>query len=152
MSAFDSESARAVEHSAANEHSTVFPTRTRARVLVVDDELLIVRSVTRTLIAHEVVAVTCGQDAIALLDAGETFDVVLCDLMMPDLDGTQVYEMVRRSHPHMIDRFVFMTGGAYSEESRSFMNVHADRQLEKPFSSDALRQCVVEMLRAQPRR
>lgn len=148
MSAFDSESARSIEHTTA-EHSTVFEKRTRARVLVVDDEQLIVRSVTRTLMGHDVVAVTCGQDAIALLNAGELFDVVLCDLMMPDMDGTQVYDAVKRSHPHMIDRFVFMTGGAYSDESRAFMADHVSRQLEKPFSAETIRECVMKCLRVR---
>lgn len=146
MSAFDSESARSIEHTNA-EHSTVFETRTRARVLVVDDEHLIVRSVTRTLIGHEVVAVNCGRDAIALLDAGQHFDVVLCDLMMPDMDGAQVYDAVQQSHPHMTERFVFMTGGAYSDESRAFMANHASRQLEKPFSAETIRECVMNALR-----
>lgn len=147
MPLLDSEAriAEAVPHESA-EDSGVFAKRNHAHVLVIDDESLIVRSVTRTLTGHTVVAVTCARDALALFGAGDDFDLILCDLMMPDMDGIQLYRTVEREWPQLVTRFVFMTGGAYSDESRAFMETQQARQLEKPFSAEAIRSHVTRAI------
>ncbi|HMJ14735.1 MAG TPA: response regulator [Polyangiaceae bacterium] len=101
---------------------------------MIDDEALLGRTLRLAFREdHEIVLVTSGKDALELLACDSEFDLILCDLMMPDMNGMQVYECVLRQYPHIADRLVFMTGGAYTPEARAFLDEHVDAQLEKPF-------------------
>jgi CheY-like chemotaxis protein len=110
------------------------------RLLVVDDEPSITAFVRHALQQHEVATARCGQDALLALEA-RTFDVVLCDLVMPDLSGVQVFEQVKASRPELAQRFLFITGAALRdlapEVERSGVPV-----LHKPFSVRELREAV----------
>ena len=68
---------------------------------MIDDEPLIARILQRGLARHQVVVASQARDALARIQHGETFDVILCDLMMPDLSGIDVHEhlcaSIRRS-------------------------------------------------------
>jgi CheY-like chemotaxis protein len=111
-----------------------------ARVLVVDDEPLVGRAVARVLRPrHEVVVATTGRDALAHIKAGEKFDLVLCDLMMPSMSGMEVYRAVEDCAPELVERFVFLTGGAFTLEAEAFLAATRVRQIIKPFDSAALR-------------
>ncbi|TMB29249.1 MAG: response regulator, partial [Deltaproteobacteria bacterium] len=60
----------------------------RGRVLVVDDEPMVGSSIRRLLGRdHDVVVVQSGKDAVAKIAAGERYDVILCDLLMPEMTG-----------------------------------------------------------------
>jgi PAS domain S-box-containing protein len=118
------------------------PRRTRghdrvARVLVVDDEELVVKAMCRALEGHVVVSANSGRQAIDLLKKGEPFDLVLCDVMMPDLMGEDVYEAARSVG--MESRIVFITGGAFTSAARAFLDSVPNRRIEKPFSRDRVR-------------
>ena len=91
---------------------------TKIRALVVDDEPMLGRAITRGLKEHEVVAVTSGAEALALFQRGERFDVILCDLMMPEMPGFDLHEQVRLVAPDQADCMVFMTGGATTTRAR----------------------------------
>ena len=106
----------------------------RGRVLVIDDEPLLGRTLRLAFQEdHEVVVVTSGREALELLATDADFDLILCDLMMPDMNGMQVYERMLQERPSIMERLVFMTGGAYTPEARAFLDQHIDAQLEKPF-------------------
>lgn len=77
-----------------------------------------------------------GREALSRLEKDAHFDLVLCDLMMPDVSGAAVYEAVKRSYPALVRCFVFMTGGAFTERAREFLAKHPGAQLEKPFNID----------------
>ena len=125
-------------------------TAPRARILVVDDEALVGRAVARILGAeHEVAAVTSGEAALAQLQAGPAFDLVLCDLMMPCLTGMDLFERVRQADPAAAARFVFLTGGAFTDRAREFLARVPNPRLEKPFDPDALRRGVAGLLRKE---
>jgi DNA-binding NtrC family response regulator len=62
------------------------------------------------------------------------FDVVLCDLMMPDVSGMDLYERVAEARPELAARFVFVTGGAFTERARAFVDRVGLPVLEKPFA------------------
>jgi two-component system, cell cycle sensor histidine kinase and response regulator CckA len=110
------------------------PRVVRGRVLVIDDEPLLGRTLRLAFQEdHEVVVVTSGRQALELLATDADFDLILCDLMMPDMNGMQVYERMLQERPSILDRLVFMTGGAYTAEAREFLDQHLDAQLEKPF-------------------
>jgi signal transduction histidine kinase/CheY-like chemotaxis protein len=109
------------------------------RLLVVDDDALVARTLARQLTGHSVDVVANGHAALErLAETGGEYDLVLCDLMMPDMTGMDVYEEVEQRHPQLADRFVFISGGGVTERSRRFLEVHADRVLPKPIDSRQL--------------
>jgi signal transduction histidine kinase len=101
------------------------------RILVVDDEPMIGRSIQRLLSQHKVVLAANGQTALSMLRESE-FDVVLCDLMMPELDGVGLYRALESLDHPIRDRIVFMTGGAFTERARGFLNSVTNLKLDKP--------------------
>ena len=106
-----------------------------SRILIIDDEPLLGQTLHYAFKGrHEVVICTSGRDALTRLEADFRFDLVLCDLMMPDVSGAAVYESVKHSHPELVPRFVFMTGGAFTDRARAFLSQHSGAQLEKPFN------------------
>jgi CheY-like chemotaxis protein len=120
----------------------------RARVVVVDDEPLIGRSIRRALRHHDVEVFLNGQEAIDALCADEPCDVVFCDLMMPGVSGMDVFRMVAECRPEIASRFVFMTGGAFTSQAREFLKRTPLVCLEKPFELHQIRDLVRE--RAEP--
>ncbi len=117
-----------------------------AHVLVVDDEELVGRSIRRALRAHDVQVVTRGRDAIRLLCASPApnFDIVFCDLMMPEVSGMDVFSAVSRDAPEMAKRFVFMTGGAFTPRARRFLESLPNTCMEKPFDLALVRTLTVD--------
>ena len=69
-----------------------------------------------------------------LADSG--FDLVLCDLQLPDLSGIDVFDQVVRERPALRDKFVFTTGGAVTERAREFLEQVP--RLDKPFRLEQL--------------
>jgi CheY-like chemotaxis protein len=61
-----------------------------------------------------------GREALELIGSGETYDLILCDMMMPDLSGMDVYDALADAHPEVLKRVVFMSGGAFTERARAF--------------------------------
>ncbi|MGZ5970243.1 MAG: hybrid sensor histidine kinase/response regulator, partial [Polyangiales bacterium] len=117
------------------------PSSGPARVLVIDDEDSIGVSVRRALEGESrVVIATSGREALALLEQDRDFDVILCDVIMPDLDGLAVHANVLARDPALAKRFVFMTGGVLTSETRAFLASMHGRFLEKPFAIDELRE------------
>ena len=113
--------------------------RPRARLLIVDDEPALLRSV-RALLSttHDVVTATSGRQALAMLRADHGFDAVLADLMMADVTGMELYDAVLADHPQLARRFVFMTGGTFTERGRDFLAHVSNPCLEKPFDAAEL--------------
>jgi DNA-binding NtrC family response regulator len=110
------------------------------RVLVVDDERDILRACERILTGagHEVVTLGSAEEAIDALATNRNFDVVLCDIVMPDLLGSDLFGIVRERWPHLAERFVFMTGaGGFPHLGRWLANAK-NAVLEKPFTPDEL--------------
>ena len=115
----------------------------RSRILMIDDEAAVGRAI-RLLLApdHEVVNVTRAREALAKLEGGESFDVILCDVMMPDMSGIEMYGELRARFPAYTRRVVFMTGGAFTSQAREALEELGVPRLEKPFSERALRQAI----------
>ena len=105
----------------------------RLRLLVIDDEPLVGRAVARQLREHDVLVELRAQSALQRLRAGEQFDAILCDLMMPELSGIQLYEQLRRERPEVTERILFMSGGAFGEEAEAFIHRMGVRVYEKPW-------------------
>jgi signal transduction histidine kinase/CheY-like chemotaxis protein len=121
--------------------------RERARVLVVDDEPLIGNAVRRILSEHDVLAMTDPREALRRLAGSERFDLVLCDLMMPGMTGMELHDALARTHPEIAARLVFITGGAFTDQAREFLEDPDRRTLPKPFGPTAVRELARDALR-----
>lgn len=113
---------------------------TRQRVLIVDDEVTLLSSLRRALARDvDIEVASSATEALAALERDNHFDVVLCDIMMPEVNGIELYERVSIKHPELHDRFVFMTGGALSAGMLQFLDSTDLPRLDKPFDVRELR-------------
>jgi len=116
----------------------------RGRVLIIDDEPMVVAFTGRCLREHDVTGVTDATDALTRISAGEQFDVILCDLMMPNITGIDFFERVGAQRPELAGRIVFMTGGTFTPRAQRFLDSVANPCIEKPFAPPVLRALVRE--------
>jgi len=122
------------------------PAQVRARVLVVDDEAPIRRSLQRVLREHDVVTVGSGREAKALLERDARFDVVLCDLMMPEMTGMELHAWLTTQHPSLAERVIFVSGGAFTPSAAEYLERVKTPQLQKPFDTSRLKALVAERM------
>ncbi len=121
----------------------------RGRVLVVDDDRAVAHGIRRTLAReHDVTVVTDSQEALARLLLGERYDVILCDVMMPGMDGIELYAELARESAELAARVVFVTGGAVTVRTREFRAESGLPFVDKPFDPAALRRLVRERVGA----
>jgi PAS domain S-box-containing protein len=107
----------------------------RLRVLVIDDEPLIGQVITSLLAGHLVVSEISARMALDRLQRGESFDWILCDLMMPEMTGMDLYDALEAA---VQERVIFITGGLYSDRAREFLQRVPNRRLFKPFDVETL--------------
>jgi two-component system, cell cycle sensor histidine kinase and response regulator CckA len=120
----------------------------RGRILIVDDEEMIIRILTRILgTEHDVFATPDARKALALCVGGEKFDLILCDLMMPIMTGMDLHAEISRVSPEQAKAMIFVTGGAFTEKTRSFLSDVPKEHIEKPFDAANLRAIVQRYLR-----
>lgn len=121
------------------------------RLLVIDDEPGVRLLLTRLLekCYDEVVAAHDGREALALLAADSSFDVIVCDLMMPNVDGPSFYNAVAEGYPELLKRILFITAGAFTERSRSFLDTRRPPLLLKPFAPETLFHAIGELMPQQ---
>jgi CheY-like chemotaxis protein len=115
----------------------------RARLLVVDDEPQIGRTL-RLLLdpEHDVIAVTSAREALDRVSRGESFDIILCDLMMPEMTGSDLHDALTRLGDDMAARLVFMTGGVFNQRTQEFLDRIPNERIDKPFDMGALLQLI----------
>jgi signal transduction histidine kinase len=120
--------------------TTVRPvTGVRARVLVVDDEPAMGRALSRMLKGHlDVLAVTSGKDALRRIAAGERFEVILSDVMMPEISGMELHQRLQKMAPDQAERMIFVTGGAFTTAAREFLDRVPNPRIEKPVEATNL--------------
>jgi CheY-like chemotaxis protein len=117
-------------------------------VLVVDDDPAMGRAIRRVLgPSYEVVVSTDAAEALEYVRGGERFDVVLCDLMMPDVGGPAFFEALKRMAPPMAERVVFLTGGAFTDRAREFLRSVPNERVEKPFDPGSLHRAIARYVR-----
>jgi two-component system NtrC family sensor kinase len=119
----------------------------RARILVIDDERAVRDLISDALSSegHEVLTAENGKQGLDLI-ARYRFDLVFCDLRMPEMDGQALYEEVQRDHPQVLKRIVFVTAQANSPDYGPFLRESRIPVIEKPFTLSQLRQAVGKMV------
>lgn len=117
------------------------------RILVVDDDLNVAKALCRRLRGHEVSMAGSGAEAIALCLAGD-YDLILCDVMMPNLSGADVHQRLTALRPEVVPRIVFVTGGTFTPHVTEFMDKVPNRVLEKPVDRETLAGVIAEFQRA----
>jgi signal transduction histidine kinase len=111
----------------------------RRRILAIDDEALLLKAYRRMLSdVHEVQTAVGALEALRVLATDRAFDAILCDLQMPDVSGAELYGMVRERYPALSERFIFVTGGAFSSDAKRFLEESSCAVINKPFRVDEL--------------
>jgi signal transduction histidine kinase/CheY-like chemotaxis protein len=114
----------------------------RRRILILDDDRPVAAALALELEAHDVIVAESGREALEILRHDKDFDVILCDLMMPEISGMDVYESLRLVDPALLDRVVLMTGGAFTARAQQFLSKVGTLVLEKPFHPGQLHDLV----------
>lgn len=106
-----------------------------SRVLVIEDEETLRRALVRRLSkTYEVDSAATVDEGLQRLDGVHApFDLILCDLVMPEKDGRDFFEGLLRLRPEYREKVVFMTGGAFTSRISEFMNTVLRPVLRKPF-------------------
>jgi signal transduction histidine kinase len=111
----------------------------RRRILAIDDEALLLKAYRRMLgDMHDVQTAVGAQEALRVLANDRQFDAILCDLQMPDVSGAELYGTVRLRYPGLAERFIFVTGGAFSSDAKRFLEESACSVINKPFRVEEL--------------
>ena len=116
-------------------------------VLVVEDEEPLREALTEILhgLGHRVVGATTGYEALGRLRE-RTWDLVMLDLRLPDVDGQAVWERALAPDPRLAGRVVFMTGDIMSAETQGFLDEARRPFLLKPFTMEEVGRVVSEVL------
>lgn len=117
-----------------------------ARVLVVDDEPLLLEMMRRLLHGSDVEVHTDARAALARIDEGQRYDVIITDVMLPGMSGVALLEALRERHPQMADRLVFTSGAIEDPALHAMLSEFPNRRVAKPFGGATLRALVREML------
>jgi CheY-like chemotaxis protein len=99
------------------------------------------RMLDRMLQEHVVESTSSVDEGIASLERSE-FDLVLCDVMMPDRTGADMHHEVRLRWPFLLPRMVFMTGGAFTPALQTFLDQPLITRLDKPLFPRAVAEIV----------
>jgi signal transduction histidine kinase len=119
----------------------------RGRILVIDDEPMI-NAILRRMLGrdHEVMSASSVREALERLKKGERYDLILCDLMMPEMTGMDLHAELVRTSPALAERLIFMTGGAFTPAAREFLDDVPNARVEKPFDVQNLRALIQTLL------
>jgi PAS domain S-box-containing protein len=120
--------------------------RLRGRILIIDDEDLVRQVLVEMLGDHETVVATSGTEARSILVEDTEFDVILCDLMMPDLSGMDLFAWLRDRSSDAANRVVFMTGGAFTTRASEFLAAVKPPTLNKPFGAARLQADIATLI------
>lgn len=119
----------------------------RGNILVIDDEPALLDAIARALAsAHSVTTRTSAREAIDLLAGDTRFDAILCDLVMPDMDGIEFYERLLATRPDQASRVVFVSGGTLTQRVIDFLRSVPNARIDKPFGLGELRDQIGQLL------
>jgi len=121
------------------------------KVMVIDDDAAVGAAIRRALgRRHDVITTTSAQEALDRIRGGELFDMILCDLMMPQLSGMDLHAELLGTAPDQAERMVFITGGAFTITAREFLDRVTNERFDKPFDASHLRMLAKTMVNERP--
>jgi two-component system CheB/CheR fusion protein len=126
------------------------PQAQHGAILLIDDEPGIHRALAQLLrrSGHTITTAANGHEGLAAL-AARAYDLILCDMRMPDLDGPAFYRELAGRHPHLLSRVIFLTGDVLSPEAEAFFTQVDRPRLLKPFKAQEVRQLIQQALETQ---
>lgn len=127
------------------------PTLTHAlAILVLDDDVMVARSIARTLgTQHQVTVCTRGAEALSMLSE-RSYDVIFCDVMMPEMGGLEFLSRLSAIRPELAERVVFMTGGLFIPDLRERLDQVPNLCIAKPFQPEAVLDAVRRSISQAP--
>jgi CheY-like chemotaxis protein len=96
---------------------------------------------------HSVVLAASAHEALEALRADANFDIVLCDVMMPEVSGIDLFESIRSLWPELSSRVAFLTGASFTPRVGEFLASLPNPRLTKPANARVLNEFVQSMLR-----
>lgn len=117
-------------------------------ILIVEDDYLLAELLAEVLTFENCVAdiASNGMEALDKLRTTE-YEAIICDLMMPRVDGRALYEETVRSYPHLEHKFLFITGALAGRSGLTdFIHPTGNSLLLKPFDPDQFRAALRELL------
>jgi DNA-binding response OmpR family regulator len=114
--------------------------------LVIDDEVGIREALQDMLDPYEVLTASSGESGKALIEKDQAFDLILCDLMMPEMSGMAFHRWLKNAHSDLAERLVFVTGGAFTPKARDYLTTVDNLCIHKPFDVDELTGRVFELI------
>jgi CheY-like chemotaxis protein len=122
-----------------------------ATILVIDDEPSVVRALAGLLRRDGYIVGTAsnGRHALARLQE-QPYDVIVCDLRMPELDGPAFYAILAREYPALRQRVIFLTGDSGGEACRTFLTQSGRPWLRKPCPIATIRRVIQQVLQVSP--
>jgi PAS domain S-box-containing protein len=129
----------------------MLPKARSGRILVVDDEPEMAQMLAEILqrVGHKVETAGDGQEALACLER-QSYDLVLSDLRMPNLDGPGLYKAVAERHPDQLGRMMFITGDTLTPHVTAFLQQNPVNYIEKPLNPRAVQEAVERALSSVP--
>jgi CheY-like chemotaxis protein len=122
------------------------------KLLLIDDEPLVLRSLRRMLAQHTVDVAVGGAEALARLAVDSDYDLILCDVVMPGMDGMAVHAAIQQQFPELLERLVFCSGGAITVRARAFIEQSKQPFVHKPITKESLATIAEHVLSALPGR
>jgi two-component system NtrC family sensor kinase len=118
-------------------------------ILIIDDEPSIAQGLRSLLRRDGYVVETVANGRLALAKLQErSYDLLVSDLRMPELDGPSLYRTLQRQYPHLLQRVIFLTGDTLNPETRLFLEQSAAPCLTKPCTVAELRHAIQQVLQA----
>jgi len=118
------------------------------QVMLIDDDALVAKSIKRLFAdEYEITTAHSAQEGLELLALRDPiFDIILSDLSMPNMDGMEFFYQIEKTFPELVDKIIFMSGGATTATQEQFLTKHSCRQLNKPFQPVELREMISAIL------
>lgn len=120
------------------------------RFLVIDDEAEIRKSISRVLVGCSVIEADSPESAQNILRNDREFALILCDIDMttPKISGMDLFDWLEKEHPALVNKIIFITGGAFTDRAQAILNKVGVRKLEKPFTGEDLIKLLKHSLQA----